>query len=455
MKISYAKGTDYRRGDGSLGKGLALKYTVYYLLIYFVEAAAWGLYTARVFPPRYGKAARLAVLSAIYATLFLVFRLDMVWLNVLGFLCGNLLFLLLCYRSKPLTALFHAGVSVALMSTCELIAYPFTLQDPADVHYFIEMILWAVLSKSLYTVTLVLLAHAVHEEENRSENSGGVVFLLICFPIISGIIMYILYMVSISYPISRQHGHLISVGAALLLFMNALVIGIYIYSRKRNKIFTEMQLSLQKEQNLSEYYQNMLRHDESQRILIHDIKNHLHTIALLTKKNAPEEVADYILQLTQSPALTYSACLSDNKLLNLILCQYQQRCIEKDIRFAADIQSHAVEFMGDQDITSLFCNLLDNAMEAAEKTTGGLIELTVKTQPASPYTVVTLINSCPDSPYLRDCRKLVSHKKNPSRHGYGMKSIGRVVAKYDGNTEMYFDPDSGTFHTVILLGNLN
>lgn len=214
-----------------------------------------------------------------------------------------------------------------------------------------------------------------------------------------------------------------------------------------------MQLSLQKEQNLSEYYQNMLRHDESQRILIHDIKNHLHTIALLTKKNAPEEVADYILQLTQSPALTYSACLSDNKLLNLILCQYQQRCIEKDIRFAADIQSHAVEFMGDQDITSLFCNLLDNAMESAERMSDGRIELNIGAQTSSPYTVVTLVNSCPDSPYSKDGRKLVSRKKNPPRHGYGMKSIERVVAKYGGNTEMYFDPECGTFHTVILLGN--
>ena len=212
-----------------------------------------------------------------------------------------------------------------------------------------------------------------------------------------------------------------------------------------------MQLSLQKKQNLSEYYQHMLRHDESQRILIHDIKNHLHTIALLNKKNVPEEVADYILQLTESPALTYSACLCDNKLLNLVLCQYQQRCIEQDIRFVTDILSHAVDFMEDQDMTSLFCNLLDNAMESAEKMTGGRIELSIRTQSSSPYTVVTLVNSCPASPYSKDGRKLVSRKKNPSRHGYGMKSIERVVRKYGGDTEMYFDPENGTFHTVILL----
>lgn len=424
---------------------------IYYLLIYLVEAVAWGLYTSKVFPPRCGRAARLIVLSAIYASLLLIFRLDMVWLNVLGFLLGNLLFLVLCYHSKLLTALFHAGISVALMCACELIAYPFTLQDSGSAYYYARMILWAVISKSLYTVSLVLLSRAVCEKENRAEQSGIVIFLLICFPVVSGIIMYILYMISISYPISRQHGHLISGGAVLVLLMNVLVFFIYIYSRKRNKLFTEMQLSLQKEQDQSEYYQNMLRHDENQRILIHDIKNHLQTIALLNNKNAPEEVADYILQLTHSPALTYSVSLCDNRLLNLILCQYQQRCIEQDIRFEMDIRNRTVDFIGDQDMTALFCNLLDNAMESAGKTPGGRIELSIGKQASSSYTVITLLNTCQTSPYAKDGRKLVSRKKNPSRHGYGMKSIERITSKYNGEADTHFDPETGVFQTVIML----
>lgn len=424
---------------------------IYYLLIYLVEAAAWGLYTSKVFRPRCGRVARLIILSVIYAALLLIFRLDIVWLNVLGFLLGNLLFLVLCYHSRLLTALFHAGISVALMCACELIAYPFTMQNTGDTYYYARMILWAVISKSLYAVSLALLSRAVCEKENRAEQSGIVIFLLICFPVVSGIIMYILYMVSISYPISRQHGHLISGGAVLVLFMNVLVFFIYIYSRKRNKLFTEMQLSLQKEQNQSEYYQNMLRHDENQRILIHDFKNHLQTIALLNRQNEPGKAADYIHQLTQSPALTYSDSLCDNKMLNLILCQYQQRCIEKDIRFVADIRNHTVDFMEDQDMTALFCNLLDNAIESAGKIPGGCIELSIGKQDSSPYTVITLLNSCLSSPYSKDGRKLISRKKNSSRHGYGMKSIERVASRYDGETETHFDPESGAFQTVIML----
>lgn len=430
-----------------------MNFFIYYLLIYLAEALAWGQYAANVFQPKQDRKTCLFSLFAIYTALFLIFQLHIIWLNIVGFLLGNLVFIFLCYDSKLPTALFHAGVSTALMSTCELIAYPFMLQDTNDTHYFFKMILWAVFSKTLYVVSLIFLSRAVHEEKTRAENSDSIILSLICFPMVSSVIMFILYMVSTSYPISKEHGRLISIGAILLLFMNLLVIYVYIHSKKRNRIFTEMQLSLQKEHDLSEYYQNMLKQNENQRILIHDIKNHLHTIALLNMQNAREQVDDYILQLTQSPALAYSARICDNKLLNMILYQYQQLCNEKAINLHLDIRSCVIDFMEDNDITSLFCNLLDNAIESAENITGGGIELDIKKEASSPFTVITLVNSCRVSPFSKDGRRLVSHKKNPSRHGYGMKSVERIVSKYNGEMNTYFNSESAAFHTVIMLRN--
>ena len=430
-----------------------MKSFIYYLLIYLVEALAWGQYTANVFQPKRGRKTCLVSLFAIYTVLLLIFQMHMTWLNISGFLLGNLVFILLCFDSKLPAALFHAGVSTALMSTCELIAYPFTLQDTNDIHYFFKMILWAILSKTLYAVSLIFLSRAIHEEKTRAENSDSIILSLICFPMVSSVIMFILYMISISYPISKEHGRLISAGAILLLFMNLLVIYIYIHSKQRNRSLTEMQLSLQKEHDLSEYYQNMLKQNENQRILIHDIKNHLHTIALLNMQNAREQVDDYILQLTQSPALASSARICDNKLLNLILYQYQQLCNEKAINLHLDIRSCVIDFMEDNDITSLVCNLLDNAIESAENITGGYIELDIKKEASSPFTVITLVNSCRISPFSKDGRRLVSHKKNPLRHGYGMKSVERIVRKYNGEMKTYFDFESAAFHTVIMLRN--
>ncbi len=58
--------------------------------------------------------------------------------------------------------------------------------------------------------------------------------------------------------------------------------------------------------------------------------------------------------------------ICDDAMLNAILSRYQRQCKEKGIDFHADIRSNAFVHLHQNDLTSLFCNLLDNAVEAAE-----------------------------------------------------------------------------------------
>lgn len=63
--------------------------------------------------------------------------------------------------------------------------------------------------------------------------------------------------------------------------------------------FTEMQLLLQKEADLAEYYQMLLSQNENQTILIHDIKKHLHSIAVLNE-NKEYDKTDAYYQIWQT-----------------------------------------------------------------------------------------------------------------------------------------------------------
>lgn len=45
--------------------------------------------------------------------------------------------------------------------------------------------------------------------------------------------------------------------------------------------------------------------------------------------------------------------------------------------------------------------------------------------------------------------KLKTSKKDTISHGYGLKSIERVVNKYNGFIDMYYDENDSTFHTLI------
>jgi two-component system sensor histidine kinase AgrC len=74
-------------------------------------------------------------------------------------------------------------------------------------------------------------------------------------------------------------------------------------------------------------------------------------------------------------------------------------------------------------LTSLFCNLLDNALESADNIPDSFIELTVEKKENSPFIIIILINSCRSTPVYDQDGLPVSHKANKGRHGFGIKSI--------------------------------
>ena len=55
------------------------------------------------------------------------------------------------------------------------------------------------------------------------------------------------------------------------------------------------------------------------------------------------------------------------------------------------------------------------------------------------------------NPFDEQNDKLATTKSNKHKHGFGIKSIQKIVAKYQGDMQMYYNQESLTFHTVITL----
>lgn len=89
-------------------------------------------------------------------------------------------------------------------------------------------------------------------------------------------------------------------------------------------------------------------------------------------------------------------------------------------------------------------------MDATKNIPDSFIELSV-TPHNNKNIIIAMINSCKNDPFVGKDQRLISTKKNPWRHGYGMKSVERVIKKYDGNSRLYYDAMNFTFHTVIIL----
>lgn len=395
------------------------------------------------------------MLLSVYALLFLTSYFENIWINLTLFLMANFIAILTLYNLKWLSALFHASIITIVMGLSELVILAITSYSSISFYkehtYFRNFIILTILSKLIYFFVLhfiVRLLNGIKEENIASDK--GVIFLDI-IPLMSIFVTLTLTAIYLNIRLPFILGWLISISAILLLILNLLIYWIYNNNQKKNYEFMELQLQLQKEYDNTEYYKMLLKQDEEQKILIHDLKKHLHSIAALNEKNEKQKIEEYINQIIQSPSLKESVSVCDNELLNTILCRYIRICDDKKIGLRADIRRGLLTYIPYDDLTALFCNLLDNAVEATIKVPDSYIDLSVTYNETAALTMLTMINSCYKNPFSEKTGKLVTSKQNHLRHGYGLKSIQRIVTKYHGNMQTYFDNKNMAFHTIVTL----
>lgn len=429
---------------------------LFYFLCFVIEAVILYQYAASVFEPRRSSKSSLCMLSILYLILFVISLSNIKWLNMGLYFLFNFVFLITQYHLKFHMAFFHSALITAVMSMCELIIYNllerFTPRFFSEAEQVNNMIIFILFSKSLFFTIIYIIAHILkHQKKNEQQFDYSVIFLMI-IPITTIFIMLIFVNISDLYTLTPILNWMISLGAGLLLVSNLFVFGINQYNQKKNQEYTEIQLLLQRESNFTEYYKMVLSQSENQSILIHDIKKHLQSIELLNEQDEKDKIQTYIEQLLLSSDLKEVSRLCDHEMLNAILSRYKKQCDEKRITFIADIRSETNNLLEDNELTSLYCNLLENAIEAANNTPDPYIEINATKRENTPFIVITVINSCLSNPFSSTANeKLITHKPDRKKHGFGIKSIQKVVNKHHGNMQMYYNGDSMTFHTIITL----
>ena len=432
-----------------------MEITICYFFIYLVEGFILLQYASNMFYPKTKVFAKISLLVILYTGLFAISFSENFVLNTLSFLLVNFIYLCIIYHTKWLSAFFHATILTVAMGFSELLIYSLmTHFAPAffsNASHFRNLALLAVFSKILYYIITLILTLFLRVNNKELQSTSKTAIFLLIVPVISTYIMLTLFAICTVAELNRTLDWMLSISAFLLLIINLLIFAMHSYNQKKRAEFTELQLLLQKEADSVEYYKMLFTQMENQRILIHDIKQHLQSISILCQNRDYDKIDMYVSQLVLSSDLKTYKKFCDNELLNVILNRYYIKCDDASILLSVDIRTDVVNFMDENDLTALFCNLLDNAVESATKTTNGFIEMNICLQPNTPYTLLTLTNSCRKTPFIGN--KLISNKKNSSQHGFGMKSIKRIVAKYYGEIKTYYSPESLTFHSIITLKN--
>ncbi len=425
-----------------------------FLTSYLIEGFAIWIY-ADLFRARFKPGIRILCLIIGCLTLSFIGTAGVVWLNASLYAAFLFFFFGVGYKAKWYVALFHSVFLTAVMSLIELVTLVMIYGIAPN---FLES--EDILINEIFAVTskipFLLLCFAIvsiRKIIKLKEETAKSAFLYLLVPVSSMVSMLVFLDYLDRYEVSARLKWATGFATLSILFSDLILLGVYLYNQNRNSEYIRLKLTLAQEKSRKEYYELLQEQNENQRILVHDIKDHLQSIEALNAQGERAKIDEYIKSLYEAANLKSVVRVSENELLNVVVLRYRKECEAQGIPFHVDIRRSSMDFLDDYEITSLFANLLDNAMEAVHGVEGAFIDLNVDRKEGTAFSVIHIINTCAEDPFEGEKTRIPFSRKKEPGHGYGLKSVEKVVQKHDGNMNLYFDGTKHVFHTIIILNN--
>lgn len=225
------------------------------------------------------------------------------------------------------------------------------------------------------------------------------------------------------------------VGMAFCIFFYRFL---YLEKREREK---RIQVELLERQFA--YYRDKQNDEERIRSIYHDMKNHL---LILEHKTHSQETVDMVEKLQQEMAMYTDYQPTGNDFLDVIIREKAKEAREKHITFSANISMEEANFIEPLDLSTIFGNALDNAIEASEMLPEGKRGILVKVGKVQNFLSIFMENNCQEEGHSDSKR---SSKKDEILHGFGIANMKNAVEKYDG--QLTTRNEHGKFTLKILI----
>ena len=375
--------------------------------------------------------------------------------SLYNFLGATGLYLLICMilvKGNIWSRIFHWLLLIFVAASAEMIfslLLQVSTEDATNMifHNKFMMISSILTMKLLQFILLTIIKQASKISVNKVTAKVFASFILI--PIATFGIMFLI-------PYIREVKEVISGwDIILLLFYLLLLIGnislFYVFTKYSQMLEERMlqQLSEVRYEERKQSYDKAELLDERYKERIHNIKYYMKQIGIYLEVRQYEKIAGVLTELQIGIHKEERDLICSNRFLNALLIDY--RGVAKKNHVHTDIFVEAgfkIEFMREIDITSVLGNLLDNALEAAEKCEKGIVSVALYMENGGSLAICRIENN-----YVGELKnegtKLLTTKENPELHGFGLQNVKRLVEEYSGYIQQEYE--KGVYVTTVIL----
>lgn len=235
-----------------------------------------------------------------------------------------------------------------------------------------------------------------------------------------------------------------------LIVLNIICLYIMISLNQSNRTAEELKLKEQQHKHDIQYAETVRSQYQEIRQIRHDIKQHLAVVSGLQLDGKIDTAQRYISDISSDLDRIEMFMDVGNDFVNAILNSKLSIAKSKGIEVLCNSSSE-IGGISEYDLCNLIGNMLDNAIEAAEKTgDNAVVEVSIHSDKYK--LMITVSNSIPQS--VLSCNsELKTTKSKTELHGFGVKSIETIAEKYGGSVDFY--EENLTFFCRVVLCKQN
>lgn len=289
----------------------------------------------------------------------------------------------------------------------------------------------AILLMKTTTFLLVKCINQITRKKNYLTIENKLFTALLTLPAATIIIFMCIYYSNISF--TGINHIMIPIGVALLLMANICIFAVFDKLIEKSEEVKKMELLYQKSkaENINQKYINKVNEDN--KAFLHDVNKFLCITASLIENGKNLELDDMIkhLGVRIEELKNYSYCA--DPVLNSILCERKFIAESKGILYKIRLGNNLrTDFIEDLDLISIVGNLLDNAIEAAEKTEKDQHVICNMYMGNENHFLVMEFHNNYIVPLIKEKDQYISTKRDSASHGIGLHTVKKLVERYGG-----------------------
>lgn len=378
--------------------------------------------------------------------MYVVNIFKMPFLNLIFVPIIFLVFSWLMYRVELKYNFLYVTFYYVIMAVSEFIFfYVYTLLE-VDVTKagFGRVILLII--KAVFTFTVVQIIKKSHQISYKSDSYQYLKSLFI-LPIASMILLNGFF-VQVKYPINH---FMICVGGIMLMISIIVDFSVIEKLLKAVNSARDAEMLIMKSKLEKNHYERLEEVNLGYAKHIHELDHIVRVMKQLAHtqdNNAVEALASEVLEKGFSPkAKTYIG----DSIINAIFIEREKMAIEMGVKYSVNVQLGIdLGFIKNIDKISMFGNLLDNALEAAQANENGFV--TVNLFMGNETIVVFEIQNNFKIKPKKKGREFLTIKQEKLKHGFGIKNVEELAQNYAGMLGLC--EEENTFTATLILSNV-